>query len=119
MLRQAEKLGLDTEAITAAWTGAKARKPSAARNQPEGDSDWPQRALALDWRQCPAAERMQDEHGPVWTFRGIAFPLSDLFSNMQLGHSVDEILAHFPELKEEQVVAVIQFAGERMFIPDL
>jgi uncharacterized protein (DUF433 family) len=80
---------------------------------------WPQRALQLDWSQCPATASVQTAKGKVWTFRGTPFPLWDLFRNMQLGHSVDQILAHFPELNEEQVVAVIQFAGERMFIPDL
>ena len=89
-------------------------------SSPKADpATWPQRAMELDWSQCPEAVAVQAAGGKVWAFRGTRRPLWDLFRNMQLGHSVDKILEHFPELNEEQVVAVIQFAGERMFIPGL
>ena len=117
VLRQAEKLGLDTEAITAAWTGTKARNPRTAH--PSDAADWSQRALALDWSQCPAAEMIHAKRGQVWVFRGTRRPLWDLFHNMQRGYPVDALMKHFHDLEDEQVAAVLQFAGQRMVVPDL
>jgi uncharacterized protein (DUF433 family) len=85
----------------------------------EDPQTWPQRALALDWSQCPAAEMIQTAQGRVWAFRGTQLPLWSLFRNMQLGHWVDEVLDNFPELNEELVVTVLNFAADRMYIPDL
>lgn len=98
--------------------------PSRAAAQPsrpaKGDApSWSIQALQLDWSQCPAAERVDTKQGKRWVFRGTRVPLADLFYNLERGHSVEEIVAHYKGLKDELVNNVMQFAGRRMHIPGL
>ncbi len=120
LLRRAEKLGATLEAEDAAGMPVDLQTLSARGNQSaHDDANWGERALELDWSQCPAVESIESKRGPVWVFRGTRRPLWELFHNLQHGHSVDALMKYFPDMNEEQVVAVIQFAGERMYIPDL
>ena len=85
----------------------------------QGSSSWSLNAMQLDWSQCPSAELVDSKLGKVWVFRGTRVLLTDLFLNLERGHAVEEIIAHFKGLNDDLVNSVMQFAGERMYIPGL
>ena len=61
---------------------------------------------------------MDTKQGKRWVFRGTRVLLADLFYNLERGHPVEEIVAHYKGLKNELVNNVMQFAGRRMYIPN-
>ena len=50
----------------------------------------------LDWRQCPAVERVPGKFSGAWLFRGTRVPVTALFENLEDGATVGEFLEWFP-----------------------
>jgi uncharacterized protein (DUF433 family) len=62
----------------------------------------------LDWRECPAVERVTGNVSGVWLFKGTRVPVKALFENLESGARVDELLEWFPGVTREQVEAVLE-----------
>lgn len=61
----------------------------------------------LDWRECPAVERVPGKVSGIWLFAGTRVPVKALFENLESGARVDEFLEWFPGVTREQVEAVL------------
>lgn len=70
----------------------------------------------LDWKNCPAVERVPERVSGAWVFKGTRIPVRALFENLEEGASVDDFLKWFPGVTREQVVAVLAHA-ERSLTP--
>lgn len=70
----------------------------------------------LDWKDCPAVERVSGRVSGAWVFMGTRVPVRALFENLEEGASVDDFLRWFPGVTREQVVAVLAHA-ERSLTP--
>ena len=64
----------------------------------------------LDWKTCPAVERVPDRVSGAWVFKGTRVPVRALFENLEEGTSVNQFLEWFPGVTREQVVAVLAHA---------
>ena len=64
----------------------------------------------LDWKTCPAVERVPDRVSGAWVFKGTRVPVRALFENLEEGASVNQFLEWFPGVTREQVVAVLAHA---------
>ena len=64
----------------------------------------------LDWRECPAVERVPGKVSGVWLFTGTRVPVKALFKNLESGARIDEFLEWFPGVTREQVDAVLEHA---------
>ena len=64
----------------------------------------------LDWRECPAVERVPGKVSGVWLFTGTRVPVKALFENLESGARIDEFLEWFPGVTREQVEAVLEHA---------
>lgn len=64
----------------------------------------------LDWKECPAVERVPGKLGGVWVFKGTRVPVKALFENLEDGARVDDFLEWFPGVTREQVEAVLEQA---------
>ena len=71
----------------------------------------------IDWTTCPAVERHPEKLSGAWIFRGTRVPVSALFSNMEGGATVDELLEWFPGVSREQVNAVLEHASRSLGDP--
>jgi uncharacterized protein (DUF433 family) len=67
----------------------------------------------IDWTTCPAVERHPSRVSGAWVFRGTRVPVSALFSNLEGGATVDELLEWFPGVLREQVNIVLEHAPGR------
>ena len=70
----------------------------------------------LDWKDCPAVERVPARVSGAWVFKGTRVPVRALFENLEEGASLDDFLRWFPGVTREQVVAVLAHA-ERSLTP--
>ena len=68
----------------------------------------------LDWRQCPAVERIPGKVSGAWLFKDTRIPVSALFQNLEDGASVDEFIEWFPGVTREQVEAVLEHADRSL-----
>jgi len=68
----------------------------------------------LDWSQCPAVERSAEKVSGAWVFRDTRVPVKALFENLEDGAAVDDFLTWFPGVRRDQVVAVLEFAGQSL-----
>lgn len=66
--------------------------------------------MALDWSQCPAVESIPGKLSGAWVFKATRMPVSLVFENLELGATIDEIMA-WHHLTREQIVAVLEFAA--------
>ena len=64
----------------------------------------------LDWKECPAVERVPDRVSGAWVFAGTRIPVRALFANLEGGASVDDFLTWFPGVTRVQVLAVLAHA---------
>ena len=64
----------------------------------------------LDWKDCPAVERVPDRVSGAWVFKGTRVPVRALFENLEAGSSIDDILEWFPGVTRDQAVAVLVHA---------
>lgn len=64
----------------------------------------------LDWQNCPAVERDPEKVSGAWVFRGTRVPARALFENLEDGASVNDFLAWFPGVTQEQVTDVLDYA---------
>ena len=71
------------------------------------------KAAQLDWSKCPVAQKVQGKSGNVWVVRGTDAPLADLLQSIADGHPFMEIAEVF-EITLAQLIAVLQFAAERL-----
>lgn len=62
----------------------------------------------------PIIVRDQEVRGGQPVFRGTRVPVDVLFDNLADGMTVDEILAEYPTLRRDDVLAVLADARERM-----
>jgi uncharacterized protein (DUF433 family) len=72
----------------------------------------------LDWSQCPAVESVPGKRRGAWVFRDTRTPVSVVFSNLEVGASISEIMDWFHQ-SHEQVVVVIEFAARSLDAPSL
>jgi uncharacterized protein (DUF433 family) len=70
----------------------------------------------LDWKACPAVERVPARVSGAWLFKGTRVPVRALFENLEEGASVDDFLAWFPGVTREQVLAVLAHAEESLVV---
>jgi uncharacterized protein (DUF433 family) len=64
----------------------------------------------LDWKDCPAVERVPDRVSGAWVFKDTRVPVRALFENLEEGASLDNFLQWFPGVTRDQVVAVLAHA---------
>jgi uncharacterized protein (DUF433 family) len=69
---------------------------------------------ALDWSQCPAAERVPDKVSRAWVLRGTRMPVATIFENLEAGANIDDIMEWFDGLDREQVKTVVDFAARSL-----
>jgi len=74
-------------------------------------------AMALDWSQCPVVESVPGKVSGAWVFRGTRIPVAAVFENLEDGLTVNDIVAMFDGLKQEQVKAVLDFAAQSLSVP--
>lgn len=72
---------------------------------------------SLDWSQCPVVERVPGKVSGAWVLKGTRMPVSTIFTNLEAGASIDDIIQWFAGLDREQVKAVIDFAARSLEIP--
>ena len=64
----------------------------------------------LDWKQCPAVERVPGKVSGAWVFKGTRVPVKALFENLEDGARLDEFLEWFPGVQRDQAEAVLRHA---------
>ena len=64
----------------------------------------------LDWRTCPAVERVPGKVSGSWVFCGSRVPVTALFENLEDGASIEDFINWFPGVTREQVLDVLHFA---------
>jgi len=64
----------------------------------------------LDWRDCPAVERLPGKVSGEWLFKGTRVPVRALFENLEGGARLVDFLEWFPGVTREQVEAVLRHA---------
>ena len=64
----------------------------------------------LTWSDCPAVERIPDKVSGAWLFKGTRVPVKALFENLEDGATVNDFLEWFPDVRWEQVEAVLAHA---------
>jgi uncharacterized protein (DUF433 family) len=64
----------------------------------------------LDWRECPAVERVPGKVSGEWLFKGTRVPVRVLFENLEDGARIDDVLEWFPGVTREQLELVLQHA---------
>jgi uncharacterized protein (DUF433 family) len=68
----------------------------------------------LNWDQCLVVECSPDRVSGAWVFQGTRVPLKALFENLEDGATVDDFLNWFPGVRRDQIVAVLEFAGQSL-----
>ncbi len=68
----------------------------------------------IDWKSCPAVERIPDRVSGAWVFKGTRVPVSALFANLEGGATVDEFLDWFPGVSRDQVNGVLEHAARSL-----
>jgi len=71
----------------------------------------------LDWSQCTAVESVPGKVSDAWVLRGTRMPVATIFSNLEAGANIDDIMEWFDGLDREQVRAVIEFAARSLETP--
>jgi uncharacterized protein (DUF433 family) len=71
------------------------------------------RMATLDCSQCAAVKSVPGKRSGAWIFLDMRTPVSVVFDNLEVGATIDEIMEWF-HLSHEQVVAVIEFAAQRL-----
>ncbi len=64
----------------------------------------------LTWSDCPAVERIPGKVSGAWLFKGTRVPVKALFENLEDGATVNDFLEWFPDVRWEQVEAVLAHA---------
>jgi uncharacterized protein (DUF433 family) len=72
----------------------------------------------IDWSQCPAVESVPGKLSGAWVFKDTRLPISVLFGNLACGATVQEVVEWYPGVKEEQLVAVLEFAAAHSQCPE-
>jgi len=68
----------------------------------------------LDWRQCPAVERLTEKAGGEWLFKATRVPVRALFENVEDGARIDDFLEWFPGVTCDQVECVLKHAEQSL-----
>jgi uncharacterized protein (DUF433 family) len=72
----------------------------------------------LDWNECSAVERVPGKVSGAWLFKGTRVPVKALFENLEDGASVNDFLEWFPDVRREQVEAVLEHAERSLELPE-
>ena len=64
----------------------------------------------LDWKECPAVERVPERVSSAWVFTGTRVPVRALFENLEEGATVGDFLQWFPGVTRDQVLTVLAHA---------
>lgn len=70
----------------------------------------------LNWSDCPAVERIPGKVSGAWLFKGTRVPVKALFENLEDGATVNDFLEWFPDVRWEQVEAVLAHAERSLDI---
>lgn len=70
----------------------------------------------LDWRECPAVERVPSKVSGAWVFNGTRVPVKALFENLEDGARVDDFLEWFPGVTRQQVESVLEHAERSLAV---
>jgi uncharacterized protein (DUF433 family) len=70
----------------------------------------------LDWNQCDAVESIPGKVSGAWVFKDTRMPVSIVFSNLQAGASIEELIEWF-DVTREQVEAVLGFVARSADAP--
>jgi uncharacterized protein (DUF433 family) len=70
----------------------------------------------LDWKQCPAVERVPEKVSGVWLFKGTRVPVKALFENLEDGAGIEDFLLWFPGVKREHALAVLEFTERSLSV---
>ena len=70
----------------------------------------------LDWKTCPAVERVPERVSGVWVFRGTRVPVKALFENLEAGATIDDFLEWFPGVARQQVLQVLIHAERSLAV---
>lgn len=70
----------------------------------------------LDWSQCPAVESVPGRRSGAWVFKDSRMPVSTVFENLEVGASIDEIIAQY-DVTREQIQTVLEFAARSLDAP--
>jgi uncharacterized protein (DUF433 family) len=55
--------------------------------------------------------------GGTPVFKGTRVPIQTLLDYLEAGDSIDDFLEGFPSVKRDQVIAVLEKAGEKLLVP--
>ena len=67
-----------------------------------------------NWKTCKAVERDPRKISGAWAFTGTRVPVYALFENLESGATVKDFLEWYPEVKEWQVLAVLNHETESL-----
>ena len=67
-----------------------------------------------NWKACKSVERDSRKISGAWAFTGSRVPVYALFENLESGATVEDFLEWYPEVKEWQVAAVLNFVTESL-----
>jgi uncharacterized protein (DUF433 family) len=62
----------------------------------------------LDWNQCDAVESVPGRVSGAWVFKNTRMPVQTVFSNLQAGATVEEVMEWF-DVTREEIDAVMKF----------
>jgi uncharacterized protein (DUF433 family) len=62
----------------------------------------------------PIISRAPDAMGGAAVFHGTRVPVQTLLDDLEAGESIDDVLAGFPSVTREQVIAFLEEAKDRM-----
>jgi uncharacterized protein (DUF433 family) len=71
---------------------------------------------ALDWSQCPVAERVPGRLSGAWVLRDTRVPVASIFENLECGSSIEEIVEQY-DIGRDQIKAVLEFAARSLDAP--
>jgi uncharacterized protein (DUF433 family) len=68
----------------------------------------------LDWTTYKSVSRSPETVSGAWVFAGTRVPVAALFENLEDGATVQEFLAWFPGVREDQVRDVLDHASRSL-----
>jgi uncharacterized protein (DUF433 family) len=69
---------------------------------------------ALDWSQCKDVESVPGKVSGAWVLKGTRMPVSTIFSNIEAGANINDIVEWFDGVDRKQVQNVIHFATQSL-----
>jgi uncharacterized protein (DUF433 family) len=70
----------------------------------------------IDWFKCSAVESKPSRMSGAWVFRGIRFPISTLFENLEGSTSPAQFVEWFEGVTIEQIQDVLRFVQQESLL---